>query len=686
MEQQQWWSRVIVAALFCMLWVMLLAPAPPRDDAAQAARPADDEAARPGGGVVDYPYAAAFFNTTGGRDYTPENEGVLGAVDAAASRDILGCWRAARGEGGGRYWLMFMGDSNMRNTFYTYVDALRGDPAVKGVHPSNASRWGAKTWRDQECVVEYHDGALLRVSMRFLWGAPYKLEVLLKDPTASLDWNAEKRNNDIQFQFREYAAVTHDGRNGPLSRAYRRHLTDEGNLDYYLGRANLDGAAPAWGDAARWAGRFRGAVPNGVVLTEGWGGYPYAHQLGVTLGRFAAQEAHVDYVYAPLHVTSNFRRRYAAFVSAVQGARAIMHGGAGADEEQTGVELRGPNYRIVDLWDVARQLPRRTPDNATQYHPRIGGPCLHHTLAKVARAMCGLAERRGKADAAWGRADSVYDAAAGTDTVVPTGLRRWARRGGAADRDMNDFYTRETVQYRVPAALRGQLQEWVRCMAPAGDAPLWVVLAGAEDMRAAFTALRWMLPWALRGERKAVAEHGEFGGPGARDDGDYLLTAGGRLVRLSLRYLPLDDPAAAVDAWAAAIASSMHSTGMRERLPSAANRTDRRVELDDVPADLKALVGAYASRRPDFVALAAPAPRDAELDAWGGTTFLRFKTAAQTAAAAPADCQGNAREAVLVDAAPEEGVPAPDSPRVLAALAALRNATCRLCGAEEAAG
>merc|ERR1719265_2640454 len=77
-------------------------------------------------------------------------------------------------------WIMFYGDSNMRNTYWWWVTEKLNKTNVKLIKSKQfgltSQTGGAKHWSDQEAVLEYPDGFEVRASFRFLHGSTHEFK------------------------------------------------------------------------------------------------------------------------------------------------------------------------------------------------------------------------------------------------------------------------------------------------------------------------------------------------------------------------------------------------------------------------------------------------------------------------------------------------------------------------------
>lgn len=265
-------------------------------------------------------------------------------------------------------WIMFMGDSNMRHTYYWWSSRVRGKRNKNG-RTTTGSTYGLDRtdlsfggrWADQECLIT-DDGATTRFSFRFLHGSIHEFWYDIQN------WNVAREASPIIDPSEE------DIQNLTASTAATGEKSKDNEAMIWKGKIKPS-------DYALWATRnqrpiqenseeFESALrnewkpkssPDVVIITQGWAGVPSSDHLDVV-------QATVDnnpetlFVWAPLYVTDIDESRYKSYVDA------------------NVFNWTKTNLRMVDLWDIAQQLPSKL---GHQHHIAVGGDYMQKAMERI---------------------------------------------------------------------------------------------------------------------------------------------------------------------------------------------------------------------------------------------------------------------------------------------------------------
>lgn len=225
-------------------------------------------------------------------------------------------------------WIMFMGDSNMRHTYYWWVTEKLAKNAKK-IHKSKGFSLDGKTWGDQEAVVEFKDGFQVRTSLRFLHGSEhefrFKISHFHNASRSPLTTVTDELISKTKLDEAEQAFTMDDKDAIEPSKMAKFMAQHQSGIDYEKESPFL----------ARMFDKFENEKPGAIVLAEGWGGIPGCSRWEETLEVFK-KNPEVNFVWAPIYVTNHQEKRHQCF-SEKQQASAIPH-----------------NAKIIDMWDLVQ--------------------------------------------------------------------------------------------------------------------------------------------------------------------------------------------------------------------------------------------------------------------------------------------------------------------------------------------
>jgi hypothetical protein len=260
-------------------------------------------------------------------------------------------------------WVVFMGDSNMRHTFYWWVGQLNGGRRASqtfGLDRRDLDFGGR--WADQEVVVfnttqEKNQQQFRRVSFRFLHGSIEEFEY------SSTHWDIARMGGSYYPK--------------SVENSTRQNVSAIAKND---SKSFGDGDALRPSDYAIWATKnqqpinFRGqfkdwistkwkakSYPDVVILTEGWGGVPTCKDID-KVKSIVHKFPKTLFIWAPMYVTNHQEARYECFKQA-----------------STFNWTETTNVRVVDLWDLAKTLP------ATEglVHIPVGGKYMRTAMDRI---------------------------------------------------------------------------------------------------------------------------------------------------------------------------------------------------------------------------------------------------------------------------------------------------------------
>ena len=258
-------------------------------------------------------------------------------------------------------WILWAGDSNMRHTFHTWIKqhtkkaktVFKSDPF--SADPGAAAGEGRR-WADQEAVLEFHNGDIMRASFRFLHGSTSEFLYMTDHWDEARVYTPFEDQNQTTFTRKNGLEVDLDAVNPS---AYALRVTQQGTAVDYSKSSPLLGVALE---------EFQGTRPEVVVLTEGWGGVPYCSYYKNMESRVFSPNKDTFFVWAPIYVTNHDVPRHACF------------------EEEFSMQSpseRSPNLSIVDLWDISAGL-------GGTIHTPIGGKHMQTAIQRLEAAWCAV--------------------------------------------------------------------------------------------------------------------------------------------------------------------------------------------------------------------------------------------------------------------------------------------------------
>lgn len=258
-------------------------------------------------------------------------------------------------------WIMFMGDSNMRNTYNWWTSTKIHQP--KRLEFSKSSTYGidkhndfGRRWADQEYLVKRNindtNMSTVRYSFRFLHG---NVAEFVND---SNDWNIArvgaifpKPEQMAEFLQTEDTETLWKGANRPSDFALwatkNQQPINETSKKFMTFMKNWD----------------KKNDPDVVILTQGWGGVPRSHELD-SVRMVVKNNPHTLFIWSPLYVTDNTPERYETYV------------------ESKIYNWTEPNLRMVDLWDLAKKLPLSSGQHGV-HHIGIGGAHMKKSMERI---------------------------------------------------------------------------------------------------------------------------------------------------------------------------------------------------------------------------------------------------------------------------------------------------------------
>jgi len=232
-------------------------------------------------------------------------------------------------------WIMWFGDSNMRNTYYWWVTSQlnygkRTESLQFGLDRHDLDFGGH--WSDQEAVVEFPDGFEVRASFRFLHGSHHEFEY------KTSDWhNASRAGTSEEIDATSNVVFDMVDPNSVKPSKYAIWAAEHQSF------IDFNQESPA---LAALLGKYSNVKPNAVIMTEGWGGIPGCEQVPETVDMFK-RNGDVKFVWAPIYVTNRNQERHDCFVNAVK----ALPG------NQDNITYSGSNFQLLDLWDLLDILP-----------------------------------------------------------------------------------------------------------------------------------------------------------------------------------------------------------------------------------------------------------------------------------------------------------------------------------------
>jgi len=241
-------------------------------------------------------------------------------------------------------WVLFMGDSNMRRTYFWYTMQKLGGGKRLAMKEFRKKEF---MWSDQDAVVEYPDGFEVRASFRFLHGSMNEFAFKSQNwnNVSVADMNVTKFDIDKPQFLKE---LKEEELNGPkedpdvvqpsvFAKWAAKH------------RRFVDIKKESPGFAAKLE-KYQDVKPSVVILTEGWWGIPECKSFDDTLDLFK-RNPETKFVYSPVYVTHRTEKRHQCYAEKMEGQKA------------KGLNLKvkdNQNYGFVDNFDLAKTLPPQT--------------------------------------------------------------------------------------------------------------------------------------------------------------------------------------------------------------------------------------------------------------------------------------------------------------------------------------
>ena len=282
-------------------------------------------------------------------------------------------------------WVMFMGDSNMRHTYYWWTNSKikKSDRTVTlrsstyGLDRTDLDFGGR--WADQEYLVKdkkFFLGAVtptVRYSFRFLHGS---IDEFVNDAD---DWNIARRgaahpeletmskfletevNNTLWAESKTNTTINRPSDYALWATKYQTPIDESKSNQFIL-------AMHDWKQQQHQQHMSFSAAsgPDVVILTEGWGGVPHSDDFNV-MQLVVKNNPQTLFVWSPLYVTSNLPERYEAF--------------------STIYNWTEPNLYMIDLWDLVKKLPKS--EGGSIHHIPVGGAHMKESMERIWSAVEG---------------------------------------------------------------------------------------------------------------------------------------------------------------------------------------------------------------------------------------------------------------------------------------------------------
>lgn len=291
-------------------------------------------------------------------------------------------------------WILFMGDSNMRHTYYWWTKDYRQEQAkVKQGSTFGLDRtdldFGGR-WADQELLYEddpcnqtkqvsedsrnrtlsttscNHRSSIVRLSFRFLHGS---ITEFVHDAqhwdVARIGASPPDAQDVVSVVNGSSPGTSSRGSDDDLSINWTRSIRPS---DYAVWATkhqvpvdNNSQEFNAW--MAEW---HQKQSPDIVILTQGWGGIPRSDEIDIVKA-VMQDNPETLFVWAPMYVTNRSPERYARFV------------------QTNFFQWSEHNLHTVDLWDLTKQLPY-DPNKEDVYHAPVGGVHMQKCMERIWRA------------------------------------------------------------------------------------------------------------------------------------------------------------------------------------------------------------------------------------------------------------------------------------------------------------
>jgi len=273
-------------------------------------------------------------------------------------------------------WIVFVGDSNMRHSFYWWTHDQLSLMAKR--NKSLTFHYGPSTWSDQEAIIEFPDGFEVRASFRFLHGSQHEFAFKTKN------WHSASQDgfvNAMDIDKTELAEAEKNSKmddpNAVQPSVYAKWAAQHQKI------INFEKENPVL--AARLK-KYEGMEPSAVIMTEGWGGIPSCGRFDSVLDDFKSNPA-TKFVWSPIYVTNRQEERHNCFSGKIQ-------------ENERDLEIAPDrskrNFKVIDLWDMASHLPKMGNEGVTYkstVHVNIGGSYMIYAIQRFEDALDELASK-----------------------------------------------------------------------------------------------------------------------------------------------------------------------------------------------------------------------------------------------------------------------------------------------------
>ena len=282
-------------------------------------------------------------------------------------------------------WVMFFGDSNMRNTYVwwtTYLNKKRSKTNGTFVRGStygvDTAKDYARRWADQEVLFpplqqlgeNDVDQSVQRYSFRFLHGSETEFVHDTRNWDIPRTAAPKPKPEDISEMLRNRNETSVDG-GGSGHDGKRNDEHDsmwEGRVhpsDFALWATEhqkpIDDNSKPFN---RWMDKWeKKTSPDIVILTQGWGGVPRWNEIDI-VKNVVKGNPETLFIWAPMYVTDRTPERYNHYVEA----------GLFSWSE--------PNLRTLDLWDMVQTLPKPHRGKSL-YHVPAGGSYMEKFMSRI---------------------------------------------------------------------------------------------------------------------------------------------------------------------------------------------------------------------------------------------------------------------------------------------------------------
>lgn len=281
-------------------------------------------------------------------------------------------------------WITFLGDSNMRNTYWWWVTSKLNKTGVilhKGKDFTYSRGYAAfvardphlnSQWADQEAVLEFPDGFQVRTSFRFLHGSETEFKFKTKE------WHKASRSGmdsatfsgDKEFKKMQLTAADVMQMDDPDAIApsqYAQWATKKRQLiDFSKDLPFL----------AKNSEKYENSKPDAVILTEGWGGNPGCQKFDEVVSLFK-KNPEVKFTWSPVYMTNRVKSRHDCFSQKIDTLP--------KDGKQ--------NFKFVDMWDLAKETPMKHTARGQEdtKHMKMGGKYMLEAVTRLENAISDLA-------------------------------------------------------------------------------------------------------------------------------------------------------------------------------------------------------------------------------------------------------------------------------------------------------